>query len=124
MKTAIHKITDTAYALQVGQTTYSLSTGYRSGGDITLFNTARNPNWEYAYQNVAGKRIVAYGPGNDLPVMVRDLVQDNNLAPGILQRQKGLLYGQGAFLYRHVIANGKITRQYDYDRQITEWLRS
>ncbi len=60
MKTAIHKITDTAYALQVGQTTYSLSTGYRSGGDITLFNAARNPNWEYAYQNVAGKRIVAY----------------------------------------------------------------
>ncbi len=124
MKTAIHKISDTAYALQIGQTTYSLSTGYRADGDIILFNAARNPNWEYAYQNVAGKRIVAYGPGNDLPVMVRDLVQDNNLAPGILQRQKGLLYGQGAFLYRHVIANGKITRQYDDDPQIEEWLRS
>ncbi len=124
MKTDIHKITDTAYALQIGQTTYSLSTSYRTGGDTTLFDAARNPNWEYSYQNVAGKRIVSYGPGNDLPVMVRDLVQDNNLAPGILQRQKGLLYGQGAFLYRHVIANGKITRQYDDDPQIGDWLRS
>ncbi|WP_147639713.1 hypothetical protein [Alistipes sp.] len=57
-----------------------------------------------------GKCIVPYGPGNDLPVMVRDLVQDNNLAPGILQRQKGLLYDQGAFLCKRpdarVIYNG------------------
>lgn len=124
MKTQIHKITDTAYALQIGQTTYSLSTGYRTGGDTTLFNAARNPNWEHSYQNVMGKRIVAYGPGNDLPVMVRDLVQDNNLAPGILQRQKGLLYGQGAFLYRHVIENGRIARQYTDDAEVSAWLQS
>ncbi|MEG2063523.1 MAG: hypothetical protein RRY23_00130 [Alistipes sp.] len=56
--------------------------------------------------------------------MVRDLVQDNNLAPGILQRQKGLLYGQGAFLYRYVFADGKITRQYDTDSEISAWLAS
>lgn len=124
MTTKIHRISDTAFALEIGQTAYSLSTGGRSGHDATVFSAARNPNWEYAYQNVMGKRIVAYGPGNDLPVMVRDLVQDNNLAPGILQRQKGLLYGQGAFLYRFVFQDGKITRQYEDDAQITAWLRS
>ena len=99
MTTKIHRISNPAFALQIGQTAYSLSTGGRTGGDTTIFNAARNPNWEYAYQNIMGKRIVPYGPGNDLHVMVRNLVQDNNLAPGILQRQKGLLYGQGAFLY-------------------------
>lgn len=56
--------------------------------------------------------------------MVRDLVQDNNLAPGILQRQKGLLYGQGAFLYRYVFQDGKIAREYDNDTVISAWLTS
>ncbi|MEI3554417.1 MAG: hypothetical protein V8Q54_07105 [Alistipes senegalensis] len=103
---------------------YSISTGRSYGGDMTIFNAARNPNWEYSYQNVMGKRIVAFGPGNDMPVMVRDLVQDNNLAPGILQRQKGLLYGQGAFLYRHRVKDGRIIREYDDDPNISAWLRS
>ena len=124
MTTKIHRISNTAFALQIGQTAYSLSTSVRTTGDTTIFNIARNPNWEYAYQNVMGKRIVPYGPGNDMPVMVRDLVQDNNLAPGILQRQKGLLYGQGAFLYRYVFQDGKIAREYDDDPEISAWLAS
>lgn len=124
MTTKIHRISDTAFALQIGQTAYSLSTSVRTTGDTTIFNIVRNPNWEYAYQNVMGKRIVPYGPGNDMPVMVRDLVQDNNLAPGILQRQKGLLYGQGAFLYRYVFRKGKIAREYDDDPEISAWLAS
>ena len=124
MKTKVHKISPTAFALQIGETAYSISTGYHTGGDTTIFSIARNPNWEYSYQKVMGKRIVPYGIGNDMPVMIRDLVQDNNLAPGILQRQKGLLYGQGAFLYRHVIANGKIIREYTDDPVISDWLRS
>lgn len=124
MTKKIHRISDSAFALQIGQTAYSISTGSHAGGDTTIFNAARNPNWEYSYENVMGKRIVAYGPGNDLPVMIRDLVQDNNLAPGILQRQKGLLYGQGAFLYRYVFDNGKITRVYDNDNEISAWLQS
>ena len=69
MTTKIHRISNTAFALQIGQTAYSLSTSVRTTGDTTIFNIARNPNWEYAYQNVMGKRIVPYGPGNDMPVM-------------------------------------------------------
>ena len=115
MKTKIHKISPSSFVVEAGQMAYSISTGRSYGGDMTIFNAARNPNWEYSYQNVMGKRIVAFGPGNDMPVMVRDLVQDNNLAPGILQRQKGLLYGQGAFLYRHRVKDGRIIREYDDD---------
>ncbi len=89
-----------------------------------IFNAARNPNWEYSSQHVMGKRIVSYGEGNDLPVMVRDLVQNNHLAPGILQRQKGLLYGQGAFLYRNVVNGDEIVRQWVDDAEISAWLRS
>lgn len=124
MNTKIHRISPTAFALQVDGTVYSVSTGLRSGGDTTLFSLARNPNWEYSYQSVGGERIVPFGPSNDLPVVIRDLVQDNNLAPGILQRQKGLLYGQGAFLYRNVARGGRIVREYTDDSEITAWLRS
>ena len=124
MKTKIHKISPSSFVVEAGQMAYSISTGRSYGGDMTIFNAARNPNWEYSYQNVMGKRIVAFGPGNDMPVMVRDLVQDNNLAPGILQRQKGLLYGQGAFLYRHRVKDGRIIREYDDDPNISAWLRS
>ena len=74
MKQKVHKITPSAFVVETGQMAYSISTGRSYGGDTTIFNAARNPNWEYSYQNVMGKRIVAFGPGNNLPVIDRKSV--------------------------------------------------
>ena len=64
-----------------------------------LFGSAVS-DWECSPTTVAGVRIVPWGADNDLPSSVRNLLEKNNLAPGILSRKTGLLYGQGPMLYR------------------------
>ena len=69
------------------------------------------------------KKIVPYGNNNRLPVQIRDLMDENNLAPGILARQKGLLYGEGPFLRSLRFENGEITKEFKDDREIMAWLK-
>ncbi len=80
--------------------------------------------WECEPETVAGKQIVPYGAGNNLPEEIRDVMDDNNLAPGILERKKGLLFGQGVELYKKVYENGEIFREWGYDSGIWSWLNS
>ncbi len=119
---SIKKISNSAYIINTEHCAYSLSTN--NNGDEMIFATSRNLNWEYDCQHIAGKRIVPYGVCNDLPIIIRDMMQDNNLAPGIIQRQKGLLFGEGAFLYRNEIKDGQIQRIWVDDPEIMDWLRS
>lgn len=83
-----------------------------------------NVSWESVHQTVQGKKIVPYGSANDLPVMIRRIMDRNNLAPGILEREMGLLRGQGPQLYTTVIENGDVTRQWVDDKEIWDWLNS
>ncbi|WP_294141584.1 hypothetical protein [uncultured Sanguibacteroides sp.] len=80
--------------------------------------------WEADPQIVCGKEVVPYGVGNNLPVEIRNIMDENNLAPGILEREKGLLYGQGPELYRKKYEGGDVTREWGYDREIWNWLNS
>ena len=57
-------------------------------------------NWDDDPVSVAGERVVPWGKDNNLPKNIRDLLERNNLGPGILDRKTGLLYGQGPALYR------------------------
>jgi len=81
-------------------------------------------NWERQSTNVQGKKIVSYGDNNDLPVIIRNLLDDNHLAPGILARKLGLLFGEGPQLYKMVYENNTITREYQHDKNIWNWLNS
>ena len=73
---------------------------------------------------VCGVRVVPWGIDNNLPGYVRDLLDRNNLAPGILERETGLTYGQGPELYRKVSRDGEIIREYVIDDEIQSWLDS
>jgi hypothetical protein len=81
-------------------------------------------SWEKQPQNVMGRKIVPYGENNDLPVLIRRVMDNNHLAPGILERKLGLLYGEGPQLYEVVYEAGEITRHYKFDQQIWDWLNS
>lgn len=81
-------------------------------------------SWEKAAQNVRGYRIVPYGENNDLPVVIRNIMDDNNLAPGILERHIGLLYGNGPQLYSVKFENGEVWRDFVYDEEIWAWLKT
>lgn len=44
-------------------------------------------NWELYPHQVGGYRVIPYGHDNLLPSQLREVVNDNNLAPGIIERQ-------------------------------------
>lgn len=59
-----------------------------------------------------GYNIVPEGTDNKFPYQLQQLIDDNNLTNGILQRQRGLQYGQGLALY---------TVKFDQGRRMVEW---
>ncbi|MEO9474142.1 MAG: hypothetical protein ABJG41_01365 [Cyclobacteriaceae bacterium] len=97
---------------------------------------SKKVDWEMDPVVVMGKQVVPYGANNNLPSMIRDIMDDNNLAPGILEREIGLLYGDGPALYELKIGNQNeptanreqptsskgITREYISDSEIEAWL--
>ena len=101
----------------VGVGMYSGMVGTFSAGNLSK-------TWEVEPEIVSGKEVVPYGVDNNLPSFVRDMLDENNLAPGILEREKGLLYGQGPELYKKVYENGEVIREWGRDAKIWEWLES
>lgn len=66
--------------------------------------------------------VFPYGENNSLPLMIRNIVYANSIAPGILSKKSGLFWGQGPKLYTESIVNGELTRNYIEDSEIEAWL--
>ncbi|MCF0254935.1 MAG: hypothetical protein HUK10_01420 [Bacteroides heparinolyticus] len=81
-------------------------------------------DWDGDPVNVSGIRVVPWGIDNNMPNAIRDLLEKNNLGPGILERKTGLLYGQGPQLYRVRIENNERMQEWLVDDDIQEWLDS
>ena len=117
------QITPNTRALITDVAAYTFSTG----------NVVNNPSrYTFGYDHhfedtpvtLYGYKMLPYGPNNDLPVFIRNVMEKNNLAPGILNREIGLLYGSGPALYRLHYIEGEIHRDYTDDKEIWDWLRS
>lgn len=92
--------------------------------EMSRFFNGRTQDWDGDPMTVAGVQVVPWGRNNDLPDAVRDLLERNNLGPGILDRKTGLLYGQGPQLFRTRITNNECVREWLEDREIQSWLDS
>lgn len=90
--------------------------------DFATSLLTKKVDWEQDATIVLGKEVVPYGVNNDLPDIIRDIMDDNNLAPGILEREIGLLYGDGPQLYQLNYQSGQLTREYMEDPEIQAWL--
>lgn len=67
--------------------------------------------------------LVPHGEQNNLPEEYRVLLDENNLTPGILQKQASLLWGQGPALYElDFNAEGTRKRIWKEDAEIEAWL--
>jgi len=88
----------------------------------TYMDAMSKADWERDATIVMGKKVVPYGVNNNLPDVMRDLIDDNHLVSSLIQREAGLLYGAGAFLYKIVYKDGQITREYLEDKTIQAWL--
>lgn len=121
----IKKMGDTGIMTIPDVGVFSFYTGALPGDQWdTLVLSDNGVQWEAHPDQVGGKKIVPYGANNNLPVVVRDLMEKNNLAPGILEREMGLLHGQGPQLYLELIEDGEVVRKWTYDQEIWDWLKS
>lgn len=75
------------------------------------------------YNNYYGDYIVfPFGSNNDLPSIIKEVVQNNYIAPGTLKRKTELLWGLGPRLYKEEVLDGKVVRTWVEDKVIQKWL--
>ena len=81
-------------------------------------------SWDMDPVTVAGVRVVPWGADNNLPKNMRRILEKNNLAPGILERKLGLIYGQGPMLYTLDVQENERVQNWIQDEEIQDWLDS
>ncbi len=91
---------------------------------MSTFLNGNVANWDGDPISVAGERIIPWGAKDNLPLAIRNILEKNNLGPGILRRKAGLLYGQGPALYRNKIENNERVQEWVEDNEIQDWLES
>ena len=124
MSKKVTKISDHSFIADAGDGKVFALSNHIGGGLDSVFLDIENHTWDTGYHTAGGYRIVPYGPDNLLPSNLRNVISKNNLVPGILERQMGLLYGQGAYLCRTDFVNGQIVQNWVEDAQIQAWLDS
>jgi hypothetical protein len=108
--------------VNTGVGTYAIAMN-RASDDMSM-STFLNlvGSWESDPVSYGGVKVVPFGSDNNLPANVRNLLEKNNLGPGILDRKTGLQYGQGPYLYKTVFENNEINKQWVEDPEIQAWL--
>lgn len=124
--TKTENISQDTKIVSIGDTTaYAITMNHKQDDPWSSQLFANNNSWESDPAIVMGKKIVPYGNNNDLPTVIRKVMDDSNIGPGILERKIGLQYGEGPFLYRDIITEDqKIVREPVKDQQIQSWLNS
>ena len=89
-----------------------------------LNSVAGQADWESNPVSINGKDIISFGYNNMFPTEIRQLMDENNLAPGIIERELGLLWGAGPKLYTEKFSEGKLERHYVNDNEIEKWLKT
>lgn len=111
--------------VDTGVGTYAVALGSRFGAQsLSSFFDLGGRSWDKDPQSVGGVNVVPWGPDDQMPRMVRDLLERNNIGPGILARKIGLIYGQGLQMYRNTIIENEVQRQWQEDREVRNWLES
>lgn len=80
-------------------------------------------NWTERQDYIGDYIIYPFGNRNDLPEQIKEVVFNNSLAPGILNKRAQLLWGTGPRLYEEDIVDGKVVRKWTKDPTIQAWLK-
>lgn len=121
----IKQINKSAWALHLDNgEVYTISNSWHERHDNAVWRLS-NTDWEQFPMTAGGFKIIPYGWDNLLPIHLRDILESNNLAPGVLRRQMGLIFGQGLHLYREVVTTrGEIVKNWTEDAGVQNWLES
>lgn len=113
---AIVSNTKTAY-------TYAVAANPR---DFESYRTnTESLDWKSKDFHIADWRIHPYGDNNNLPIEIRDIVQNNSDAPGAIKKKVQMLWGKGPKLYSESFdENGELIKNWSDDKEVTDWLES
>ncbi len=86
-------------------------------------------NWDDDTYEFGEYLIHPFGDTNDLPTVIKNILFDNYMAPGLLHKKTQLLWGQGPLLYKEEYrpdSNGipRPVRIWQHDKEIQDWLES
>lgn len=83
-----------------------------------------NLDWNNKYDFIGDYLVYPFGSNNDLPDLIKEVVQNNYIAPGIIKKKTQLLWGMGPKLYKEAIENRVLVRDWQDDEEVTKWLES
>ena len=110
---AIIQTPDVAFTYQVSETPRDFD---------NLRGLSNTLDWTN-HNNYLGDYIVfPFGSNNDLPHILKEIIQNNYIAPGLLKRKTELLWGMGPRLYTEVIEDNKLVRKWVDDKEAQKWL--
>lgn len=91
-------------------------------------NNNNDLDWNSQCSFIGDYLVHPFGANNDLPDIIKQTVQTNYIAPGILKKKTQLIWGMGPILYKEVlVANkdgNKRIRVIHEDADIDDWLES
>ncbi len=86
---------------------------------------SNNLDWNNQYNFIGDYYVYPYGTNNDLPDVIKEVIQNNYIAPGIIKKKTQLLWGSGPMLYSEEISEkGKPIRKWVINETIQQWLES
>jgi len=103
---------------------------FESTSNPREFDSYRTDNKSFDWTNSGDNyhlgewRVFPYGNDDQLPNNLRDIVQQNYMAPGQLKKKTQWLWGKGPRLYSEELKDGDIVRNWEEDEEVTNWLES
>ncbi|OBQ56107.1 hypothetical protein JJL45_05160 [Tamlana sp. s12] len=93
--------------------------------DFELYRGTKDSlEWDHQRYFVGEYIIHPYGDANNLPTIIKDVVLNNHLAPGSLNKQANMLWGKGPKLYKETFKDGELVYEWQEDKEIQAWLDS
>ncbi len=86
--------------------------------------TISSQTWEEDFIRIGGHEISPYGADNLLPNNVTETLKDDALIPPLLETKRNMLFGDGEYLYKEVIAENGLQREEVLDPEVSDWLES
>ena len=115
---AVVEADDNVFSFEVAENPRDLYESKSKNGDSLGWSNADN-NY-----HIDGWWIRPYGDNNDLPKVVKNVVQNNSKVPGIMKKKNGMLWGKGPKLYREEFENNNLVRKWQDDSEVQDWLDS
>ena len=107
------------------------------GDNVFTFEVSDNPrsfdsyrvdnqslDWTENQYHIGAWRVFPYGNDNQLPKQLRDIIQQNYIAPGLLKKKTQWLWGRGPKLYIESLEDDTLVRKWTDDEEVMTWLKS